>query len=172
MRHRGLTFAVVLHALLVGHDAGDHLVQTDHQAAHKAKNWSAMAGHVGGYTAACAAALAATAAATGIRPSLLRTITGLTFSAVTHALIDRRKPVVWLLENTGSPKFAHARTRVEFTVNPDGRIPRPDDAPDGEPFRVEADGPVMLAGPYLADQALHRVALALAAAIIAGGRRG
>ncbi|MFD8801556.1 hypothetical protein [Streptomyces atroolivaceus] len=34
---------------------------------------------------------------------------GLIVSAVTHALFDRRWPVRWLLQHTGSPDFAELR---------------------------------------------------------------
>lgn len=142
-RDRAEIFATVLPALLVAHNVGDHIVQTDDQAAHKATRgvggWRAMAGHVGGYTATSAAALAATSAVTGVRPSWRATALGLAFSAATHALIDRRWPVTAVLRATRSPRFA------------------------------EMTGP--LHGPYLADQALHHGCLLIAALIIAGGRR-
>ncbi len=103
---RALTFAVVLPTLLVAHNVADHVVQTDRQAARKASDWAAMAGHVGSYTATCAAALAAVGAATGVHPSWRRSVVGLAFSAATHAVLDRRWPVVRALELTGSPGFA------------------------------------------------------------------
>jgi hypothetical protein len=95
-----------LAALLVAHNVGDHLAQTDHQAAAKTTSWRAMVGHVGGYTAVAAVALAALPE----RPSFGRAVLGLAFSAGTHALIDRRWPVRALLRATGSPGFAELAT--------------------------------------------------------------
>lgn len=108
---RAATFGAVLGALLVGHNLGDHVTQTDHQAAHKATDWSAMAGHVGGYTATCAAALALLRPI-GVRPRLGRVVAGLAFSAATHAVIDRRWPVQKILRATGSPRFAELQTPI------------------------------------------------------------
>lgn len=147
---RARAFAVVLPALLVAHNLGDHIVQTDHQAAHKATSWTAMAGHVSSYTATCATALALTTRATGVQTSWRRTLAGLAFSAITHAVLDRRWPVIAILRRTGSPGFATSNT-----------------------IRAGAGGdqPLPLHGPYLADQALHHVCLLASALIIAGGAR-
>lgn len=85
----GLAFAL---ALLVGHLVGDHLLQTDHQAAHKQApsiaGYRALAGHVVGYTAAQVVALAGVVAA-GITVSLTGAVAALAISAVTHWVIDR-----------------------------------------------------------------------------------
>lgn len=127
----------VIAALYVGHQIGDHIAQTDHQAANKAgkgcEGWQAMAGHVASYTACQAVALLALRA-TGVRVSPIRAVLGLAVSAGTHALIDRRWPVQRLLHATGSPGFA--------------------DLADGG-----------MNGPYLADQALH-VGCLFAAALV------
>ncbi|GAA0897840.1 hypothetical protein [Pseudonocardia zijingensis] len=165
MPDRAATFAATLAALLVGHTVGDHLVQTDHQAARKAASWRAMAGHVAGYQATCAATLAAVHALTGSRPSWRRVIAGHAFSAATHALIDRRWPVTWILEHTGSRAFAASKT-VQI---PSGMV-RPG-AIFGEQFTHHSPAPLPLHGPYLADQALHHACLLVAALIITGGRR-
>lgn len=109
---RAVRFAVALATLLVAHNVGDHIVQTDHQAANKAKSWPAMAGHVGGYTATSAGALGLVASATGTRFGWRGLLAGLTFSAATHALIDRRWPVAWVLRKTGSPNFAELQTPI------------------------------------------------------------
>lgn len=156
-------FGAVLAALWAAHDLGDHVVQTDHQAARKATSWRAMAGHVGSYTAVQLAALAALRTLAGIRPSWWRALAGVAFSAGTHAFLDRRWPVRWLLEHTGSRSFAAPAVRTRGTVQESylrGRTPS-----------VEAAGPLPLHGPYLADQALHHTALAIAAALIAGRSR-
>ncbi len=158
MLDRAAAFAATGFALLVGHTVGDHIAQTDYQAANKAKtdhddncqpgcpidhpatSWRAMAGHVGGYTATCAAVLAVVHAATGVRPSWRRVLAGHAFSAATHALIDRRWPVQCLLRATRSPHFAQMQTPIN--------------------------------GPYEADQSLHHACLLVAALIMTGGCRG
>lgn len=133
----GTVFAVAFIALYVGHQLGDHVVQTDHQAAHKAGKGRtavlAMAGHVVGYTAAQAVALALVAGA-GLTP--VGIAIGLAVSATTHAFIDRRWIVQWVLRNTGSPDFAALTTGG-------------------------------MNGPHLTDQALHIGCLFLAAVTVA-----
>jgi len=129
-------------ALHAGHQVGDHLAQTDHQAAGKAaaKNWAGpMGGHVAGYTACQVAALAGLRLA-GVRLRPGPVAAALVLSAGTHAFIDRRWPVRWVLQHTGSPQFA-------------------DLAGHG------------LNGPYLADQALHTGVLYVAALIASRGAR-
>lgn len=148
-------FAAVLGALWAAHDLADHVVQTDHQAATKASDWWGMAGHVGGYGATQAVALAALHGA-GVRLRPSRVLVGLAVSLVTHGFLDRRWPVVRLLAGTGSIRFATPLVRVTPSYN------TPDD--------VAYVGGLPIHGPYLADQALHHVCVALAAALIAGGR--
>lgn len=158
MSARAARFGAALAMLWAAHDLADHVVQTDHQAAQKAEDWSAMAGHVGSYTAVQVGSLAALSVLTGERATRGRTIMGVLFSAVSHAFLDRRWPVRWALEHSGSQAFA------------DARLPR---IPLG---RTEAmwhtkPHPLPIHGPYLADQALHHACLAVSAAILAGGRR-
>lgn len=125
-------------ALYAGHMVGDHIVQTDWQAAHKADKGRtgvvAMAGHVIGYgltqTVACAALLLA-----GAPLSLVGLTVGLVVSVATHAFIDRRWPVQWILRRTGSDRFA----------------------------ALTSNG---MNGPYLADQALHIGCLFVAAVLM------
>ncbi len=93
----GGTFAAVFAALFVAHQVADHWVQTQHQADHKGRpGWPgriACAGHVITYTATAFGFLAALALATGIdlRPGPVAA--GLTVSAVTHYIADRRTPL-------------------------------------------------------------------------------
>lgn len=159
-------FAVTLPTLLVAHNVADHLVQTDHQAANKATRWRAMAGHVGGYLATAEAALLLVGAVTGEHPTWRRRLLGHLVSGATHAIVDRRWPVVEILERTGSPAFAAPRTRVYLDVNGYGQVQSA-----GIPRTVELRGPVPLHGPYLADQALHHGCLLIAALVMAGGKR-
>lgn len=139
----GIVFAAAFIALYTGHMVGDHIAQTDHQAATKADpgptGRQAMAAHVGSYLAVQLAALLVTdrVLGLGLRPG--RVAAALAFSAGTHGLLDRRWPVRWVLRRTGSPGFAELTTPLN--------------------------------GPYLADQALHHGCLWVAA-LIAAGRSG
>jgi hypothetical protein len=161
---RAARFAAAYAALLPAHDLADHVVQTDHQAAHKAgPGWAgarAMAGHVGGYLVVQLLAVLALRVL-GVRPSWRRTAAAVTLSAGTHALLDRRWPVRWILEHTGSRGFA--RPVVIATGEIQGDDPM-------EIGALHVTGQLPIHGPYLTDQALHHVVLAVCAAILAGGR--
>jgi hypothetical protein len=103
------TFAAAFVALYAAHMVGDHVLQTDRQARGKAadKGWAApMAGHLATYLAAQFLALFAVAHIAPFPATNLGVACGLGFSAATHGLIDRRWPVRWLLEHTGSRDFA------------------------------------------------------------------
>lgn len=156
MRINPTLYAVLLPTLYAAHTVADHVVQTDHQAARKATSWRAMAGHVAGYQATQALAVGAVLAATGLRASRRGLLAGWLLSGVTHAILDRRWPVVAILRRTGSPGFASPRIRVHVPVSA-----------TGVPTETTATGPLPLHGPYLADQALHHGCLALAAALMA-----
>jgi hypothetical protein len=136
---RGVVFVVALVVLLVAHQVGDHVVQTDSQAAGKAGTGAAatraMAGHLLGYHAIAAVLLVATFALLGLPLTLVGTLAALGFSALTHAVLDRRNPVRVLLRALGSPRFAETTTPV--------------------------------CGLYAADQALHHLALLVSALLIA-----
>ena len=136
---RSVVFAVSLVALLVAHQVGDHIVQSDSQASGKvARGWSgarAMAGHLASYHAIAAFLLIVTFVVLGLPLTVGGALAGLGFSAATHAVIDRRWPVRAILHATRAPKFAAATTPV--------------------------------CGMYAADQALHKVALLGSALLIA-----
>lgn len=157
-------FGALLAALWSAHDLADHVVQTDHQAANKASSWRAMSGHVGSYTAVQLLALAALRGLAGVRPSWRRTLVGVALSASTHALLDRRWPVIRTLEMTGSPGFAKPVLPPTFVDRFDGGVARPGHVPA---IGVTRQPPLPLHGPYLADQALHHAVLAVCAAILA-----
>ena len=113
-------------ALYASHQLGDHVFQTDRQAAGKAasKGWvGAMAGHLLGY-GLCQLGALALVGLVGTPLSMTGIGVGVAISLVTHGVSDRRWPVRLLLEVTGSPKWA----------------------------TITAGG---LNGMYLADQALH-----------------
>lgn len=136
---RSLVFVVSLVVLLAAHQVGDHVMQTDRQAAGKAgTGWPAaraLAGHLGVYHALAAVLLVAVFALLGLPLTVTGAIAGLAFSAATHALFDRRWPVAAILRACRAPKFAE-------TVTP-------------------------VCGMYAADQALHHLALLMSALLVA-----
>ena len=136
---RQVTFVVTLLALLVGHQVGDHVLQSDDQAARKsqpgAPGWTAMAGHLLAYHLAVGAILALVAAVLHVPLTVTGVAAGLAFSAVTHAVLDRRHLVRAVLRATGSPGFAEQTTPV--------------------------------CGMYVADQALHWLCLLISALLVA-----
>lgn len=139
MTGKAARFAAVLGTLYAAHQLGDHIAQTDDQAARKMTpgGWDAMAGHVAGYHATAAAMLLAADRTLGLGLSRWRLGAGLALSAATHAFLDRRWPVTRINQLTGSPGFAELQQPLN--------------------------------GPYLTDQALHYGCLWLAALVMAGG---
>lgn len=158
MSARAARFGAVMAALWAAHDLADHVVQTDHQAATKATSWRGMVGHITGYQATQAFAVCALRTL-GVRPSWHRALVCALVSAGTHAFLDRRWPVVRLLERTGSERFAKPLIASQRVFMP----------PIGEDVGFTEPGPFPLHGPYLADQALHHVALCVAAYVLSGG---
>jgi hypothetical protein len=136
---RQVTFVVTLAALLVGHQVGDHVLQSDRQAAEKSvaglTGLKAMAGHLLAYHVAVGAVLALVAVVLNLSLSVTGLVAGLVFSAVTHAVLDRRHLVRAVLRGTRSPGFA------------------------------EQTSPVC--GMYVADQALHWLCLLVSALLVA-----
>jgi hypothetical protein len=134
-----LVFTVALGTLVVAHQLGDHVLQRDHVAAHKAdpgrRGWLHMAIHVGVYHAVATGMLVAAFLLLGLDLPVSGIVAGVGFSAASHALIDRRWPVRWILRRAGAPTFALRQTPVN--------------------------------GMYLADQALHYGCLWISALLIA-----
>jgi Protein of unknown function (DUF3307) len=134
-----VTFVVTLTALLVGHQIGDHVLQSDRQAADKARpgrpGVRAMAAHLVAYHLAVGAVLAVVALVLHLPLSVTGVLAGLAFSVVSHALLDRRHLVRAVLQVTGSPRFADQTTPV--------------------------------CGMYVADQALHWLCLLISALLVA-----
>jgi hypothetical protein len=134
-----LVFTVALVSMLVAHQVGDHVVQTDRQAAGKATaGWPAlraMLGHLAGYHTVSAVVLVGTGAVVGVPLTVAGVLAGLGFSAVTHAFLDRRWPVRAILRATRSTEFARATAPV--------------------------------CGIYAADQALHQLCLLISALLVA-----
>lgn len=105
------TFAAVGVTLYAAHQLADHVLgQTDKQANGKAEpgwaGWRHIAGHVGLYHAVMGVMLLVAVAVLDLPVTWLGAVAGVGFSAVTHAVIDRRWPVRLLLEATGSGPFS------------------------------------------------------------------
>ncbi|OKJ33200.1 hypothetical protein [Streptomyces sp. CB01580] len=118
------TFGVVWAVLSVGHNLADHVFgQSDHQAANKGapsaaevadgvsprRGWGSCLAHVAQYHLVMAVLVALAWLALPLSLSWTGLVAGLIVSAVTHAFFDRRWPVRWLLQHTGSPDFAELR---------------------------------------------------------------
>ena len=149
MTHTDLApFAAVFAVLFVAHQVADHWGQTCHQAAHKGlPGWIgrlACARHVGSYTLICAGFLVTLSAWTGWRPSPTHLVVGLTISAVTHYIADRRVPLRRLADWAGLGAF--------FSL--------------GTPRPGRADNPSLGTGAYALDQSWHYAWLCLAALVI------
>jgi hypothetical protein len=104
-------FAAIAATLYAAHQLADHVFgQTDRQAAHKAAKgwigWRHNAYHVGLYHLVMAGMLLLTITVLDIPVTVIGFITGMAFSAITHAILDRRWPVRWLLEHTRSTPFS------------------------------------------------------------------
>jgi hypothetical protein len=96
--------AIVFLVVLAGRLLGDWVVQTDWQATNKARSWAALAAHIASYHLAMGLLLLLPILRDGWPAE--RALAALTVSAVTHAVIDRRRPVRALLRAAGSPGFA------------------------------------------------------------------
>jgi hypothetical protein len=101
----------LLPIVLAGHFIGDWIVQTDEQAANKMTSWWANQRHMLGYhltmwfifLGACVLHGVEGAAWDEARNDMYVIIV---VSWVTHSIIDRRWPVVWLMSHTGSGPFS------------------------------------------------------------------
>jgi hypothetical protein len=110
-------FAAVAATVTAAHHAGDFLFQTDHQAARKpgpddrtvdcseVESWWCNQAHVASYHAAQVAGLLVANRALGLRLKPSRVLAGVALSWATHSVIDRRWPVRWWMDNTGSHDF-------------------------------------------------------------------
>lgn len=106
-----VVFAAGLATLYAAHQVADHVFgQTDKMAAMKSKpgivGWSGIMLHVLQYHLVMAAMLFLTGMILDLPLTPLGFTLALTFSAITHAILDRRWPVKWILEKVGSPEFA------------------------------------------------------------------
>jgi hypothetical protein len=115
------TFGSTWAVLAVGHNVADHVFgQSDHQAANKGapsaedlaagasprRGWAACLAHVGQYHLVMATLLVLVWLFIPLPLSVTGLAAGFAWSAASHAVLDRRWPVRWLLQHTGSPDFA------------------------------------------------------------------
>jgi hypothetical protein len=103
-------FATVFVLLYVAHLLADYVLQTDHQADHKADRtpagWYANISHATTHVAACAATLViGWAALDGVHLHPLTTALALAWVGLSHGFIDRRWPIAWWMNHTGSNAF-------------------------------------------------------------------
>jgi hypothetical protein len=106
-----MLFAVFLATAYAAHNVADHVLgQSDDDAANKAKpgrvGWNAITSHVLKYHLVMMIMLLVTTMVLNVPATFLGVFASLLFSVVTHAILDRRWPVRWILEKTASPKFA------------------------------------------------------------------
>ncbi|SCL21360.1 Protein of unknown function [Micromonospora nigra] len=103
------TFAAVFATLYVAHQVADHWVQTQRQADCKGQpGWAgriACAAHVATYTLTALITLATMVLATGLRLDPWGVGVGLTVSAVSHYVADRRTPLQRIAAALGSARF-------------------------------------------------------------------
>ncbi|MFX0593312.1 DUF3307 domain-containing protein [Melissospora conviva] len=112
-----IVFAVVAATFFASHQVADHVFgQSDKQAAHKAApgwdGWRHLLGHVVAYHLVVAVMLTVVIVALDLPVTVVGVVAGVGFSAVSHAILDRRWPVRWLLMHTGSPEFADRQSPI------------------------------------------------------------
>lgn len=119
------TAAAVFVALFAGHQVGDHVVQSDADAAakgaptpellaegvHPWTGWSACLRHIVSYTTVQAGALALTSLVAPL--TLAGVAAALTISASTHAVIDRR----WLVRRLIAAKGCHGWKEAPYVLD-------------------------------------------------------
>jgi hypothetical protein len=110
-----MIFSAGLATAFAAHQVADHgLGQSDYQAANKGKpgwlGWKALLGHVFDYHLVMLFMLLATIMVLDLPVTFMGFMLFMAFSAVTHAFFDRRWPVKWFLEHTGSSDFSKMTT--------------------------------------------------------------
>lgn len=106
-------FPTVFILLYVAHLVADYALQADRQATLKAERsaagWWANLSHAGTHVVACAVALVVGGAVLdGVHLPVVQADIAVAWVGVTHAFIDRRWPIAWWMDHTGSADF---RTR-------------------------------------------------------------
>jgi hypothetical protein len=101
----------LLRIVLAGHFIGDWIVQTDKQAANKATSWWANQRHMIGYHWTMWVIFLVVAVVHGLSgdayvAALQAMLVIIAVSWLTHSIIDRRWPVLWIMAHTGSEPFS------------------------------------------------------------------
>ncbi|MFD4933349.1 DUF3307 domain-containing protein [Streptomyces virginiae] len=103
-------FATLFILLYVAHLVSDYALQTDHQSELKAQRtragWLANLSHAGTHVLVSAAALGAAVAVLDTPLTLPAAAGILVWVGLSHGFIDRRWPIRWWMDNTGSAAFA------------------------------------------------------------------
>ncbi|RSS86995.1 DUF3307 domain-containing protein [Streptomyces sp. WAC05292] len=103
-------FATMFILLYVAHLLSDYVLQTDRQselkALRSAAGWRANVSHAGTHVVVSAAALGAGASMLDLPLSAGTAAGVLAWVGLSHGFIDRRWPVQWWMERTGSADFA------------------------------------------------------------------
>ncbi|HZM83945.1 MAG TPA: DUF3307 domain-containing protein [Candidatus Limnocylindrales bacterium] len=124
-----IVVSAVFIALFAGHQVGDHVIQSDADArakgaptadllargTHPWTGWPACLRHVASYTLVQAAALALTSLVAPL--TLAGVIAALTVSASTHAVIDRRWLVRWLIAVKGCHGWREAPYVLDQSIH-------------------------------------------------------
>lgn len=146
-----LVFPILFIALVVGHDVGDHWIQTDHQAACKGDDdWHGRlqcALHVVTYTATQLVAIAAVWLFLDVPVTAAGLTVGLAVSAGTHYWADRRTTLRKLCALFGNRMLAFYEL--------------------GAPRAGRDDNPSIGTGAYALDQSWHKGWLFVSAIVMA-----
>jgi hypothetical protein len=104
---QAITFAVIAPTLYAAHAVADHWVQNHGAACGKAaRGWSGRAWcawHVVTYLVTCLVAMLAVLAVFGLldQVSTVGLAVGSLVNGVSHYIVDRRRPLIWLARVTG-----------------------------------------------------------------------
>jgi hypothetical protein len=175
------TFAVVFIALYVGHQVGDHWVQSDHQASTKGckshAGRMACLAHVATLHLTIAAALTAVALVLSVDLSPTGLTVGLTVNAISHYWADRRFTLEKLAAKLDRTRFfALGKPRKVAVYNPatgermivvkvtDAGLPELNK--HGQVVELPVDNPSLGAGAYALDQSWHMFWLLVSALLI------
>ncbi|MEU0857487.1 DUF3307 domain-containing protein [Streptomyces griseofuscus] len=103
-------FATLFILLYAAHLLSDYVFQTDHQSDHKAlrsaAGWRACLSHAGTHVAASSVALGAGTVLLDLPLAWPKAVAVLAWVGLSHGFIDRRWPILWWMERTGSEEFA------------------------------------------------------------------
>ncbi|MCA1191667.1 DUF3307 domain-containing protein [Saccharopolyspora sp. 6V] len=100
-----LTILAVYLAMRIGHDTGDHPMQSSRQARDKGTSWRSLLGHVGTYTVCTATVVLLAGLLPGVTFTPAGFLLGQAFSAATHLVIDRRPWFAAAMERIGKGEF-------------------------------------------------------------------